>query len=763
MKQFYFFLLLLFFISSASAQSSELDELTLPVLRQKLSESKNDTNRVKLQLALGHLMFFKPNKGAKDIDSAKNFAAQASTLSYRLKYDFGIINSMLLSAEAFYNSDDRKMGLKIAQNALAFSQNHHNNDGQARSYHMIARYYRVSDPLEIQNRMLYINKAISIFRKERNILWLSFLLTVNADSLFQVEKNTEGLKLLFEALNLGKGVSRRTVEGIYRNIGRISFKLGDYTNSLKYNLLALETAKEVNDTTSQRGAINHVIASTYIEMRQYHKAIPYSVEVLTMARRYGEHRFVILESAALALEYTRTNQPGKAFAVLNEMKNMAVNDLDRLSVAVEYINNLIYAKRFGEAALYVQQLTSLLPKISPANTQELMGAYNALASYYSATGYVKQAYRYTELYATMAHKQNFAASARTAEYRYYELLFLKKGNKKSAIEHFLKEKEIKDSIDNVAKAYQIFLLNIENEALEKNKHIDSLSRNALLIETKIKRNQLLQKVTIGGTALLLVITALIYSRYRLKQRSNALLLQQKYEIDQKNAVLQKLVADKNKLLEDKDELLSEKDLLLKEVNHRVKNNLQIVMSLLESQSTQVHNKWAQEVIIESQHRVQSIAFIHDQLYNSDKVSEINVLPYITQLLRSLDGSLNKKRDKVKITLDADELWLDVAQAIPVGIILNELVTNALKYAYPDNRSGAINVSLKQNGQRAILQVSDDGAGSSVDLGFDMADSLGISLVKGLNAQLKGILLFTYKTGVTVKIDFPIEKTATVRD
>lgn len=107
---------------STLAQSSNLDELPLPILRQKLATSKNDTNKVKLQLALGHLMFFKPTGGVKDIDSAAKFANQASVLSYRLKYDFGIINSMLLSAESFYYRDDRRTGLKIAQNALAVSK-----------------------------------------------------------------------------------------------------------------------------------------------------------------------------------------------------------------------------------------------------------------------------------------------------------------------------------------------------------------------------------------------------------------------------------------------------------------------------------------------------------------------------------------------------------------------------------------------------------------------------------------------------------------
>lgn len=735
---------------STLAQSSNLDELPLPILRQKLATSKNDTNKVKLQLALGHLMFFKPTGGVKDIDSAAKFANQASVLSYRLKYDFGIINSMLLSAESFYYRDDRRTGLKIAQNALAFAQIHNNSDGEARSYHLIAQYYPISDPASLQQRILYINKAIEIFRTNRNYLWLSFLLTANADLLFQADRITEGLRSLFEALNLGKNVSRRTVEGIYRNIGRISFKLGDYTNALKYNLLALETAKEVNDTTLQLTGINHIIASTYIKMQEYRRAIPYSIDVLSMAKRYHDHRVVILESSALALEYTRTNQPDKAFAVLNEMKSHAVGDLDNLSVAMTFVNNLIYAKRFGEADGYVRQLKSLLPKISSANIQELTDAYNALASYYSATGNVKQAYRYTELYATLAHKQNFAAGVRTAEYRYYELLSLK-GDKKSAMEHFLKEKKIKDSIDDIAKTYQISLLHIENEALEKNKHIDSLTREALLSDAKLKRNQLIQKVTVGGTVLLLIITALIYNQYWLKQRSNAQLLQQKSEIDQQNLSLKHLVADKN-------QLLGEKDLLLKEVNHRVKNNLQIVMSLLASQSVYLSVESANQAILESQNRVRSIALIHDQLYKTDNVTEINLLMYIEELIQSLDSSLNHRTNKIVIEYDVDDITLDVSQAIPVGIILNEMVTNAMKYAFPDDQPGTIAIRVKRAGSFLEVQISDNGVGLPADFELSSADSLGITLLEGLTEQLEGSFRIENNQGLTVFLKFPVKIT-----
>lgn len=751
-------LLCVFFFQIATpilAQTSNLDELPMPVLRQRLALSKEDTTKVQLQLALGHLMFHKPTRGEKETDSAINFATQAAVLSRGLNYHFGIINAMLLRAEAFNHQNEGKMALEIAKKALNFSQMHKNSDGEARSYHLIAQYYSTSDPVQLATRITYINKAIAIFRKNGNILWLSFLLTANANLLFQAERTTEGLRLLFEALNLGKGVSRRTVEGIYWNIGRTSFKLGDYDNALKYNLLALKTAHEVNDTTLQVCVINHLVASTYIKKQDYAQAIPYSKEVLRMGKLYNDRGFVNSAYSSLALAYAHTNNIAKALSMLREMKNLASGELETLAVNVEFLNTLIYAKQLEPAGEYAREIKKMLQGISPDHLKELMDAYNSLASYYSEKGQVKQAYHYTELYATMAHKLNYIAGIRTAEYRYYKLVSLK-GDMKSALDHFLKEQKIKDSIDNIAKAYQISLLHVENETLEKNRHIDSLTRNAQINDSKLKRNQLIQQVTFGGFAMLLIITGLIYSRYRLKQRNNALLTRQKAEIDQKNTDLQQLVIDKSGLLEDKDKLLIEKDLLLKEVNHRVKNNLQIVMNLLQSQSVYMSNEGAQQAILESQNRVQSIALIHDQLYKTEHISEINLSAYIKELIHSLNGSLNQRINHIDIEWDIDDIDIDVSQAIPLGIILNETVTNALKYAFPDSQAGKITILVKRIGTWIEMQISDNGIGLPADFNISSTSTMGLTLLKGLTGQLKGTFSVNNSNGLTITIKFPVE-------
>jgi two-component system, sensor histidine kinase PdtaS len=748
MKKCQLFILLLFIVKSSLAQTSNLDELPLPLLRQRLSISTNDTNTVKLQLALGHLMLLKGKVGQRDIDSAIKFSVQAAALSRKLNYQFGIINAMLLSTETFYYQEDREKGLVIAQNALAFSKLHNNSDGEARSYYLIARYYPISDSVSLQRRIYYFNKAIAIFRKDGNNQWHSFLLTNNADMLFQAGRNSEGLELLFEALNLGKGISRRTVEGIYWNIGRVSMHIGDYTNALKYDLLAIKIAKEVNDTTMQLGWIKHLVASTYIRVGDYKRAIPYSIEVLRTAKRFNYPYYINLESSTLAFEYIHTNRLSEALTILNEMKSKANTDLDKLCVSVDFLYSLIYAKQLSEAGQYVQEVKKILPIIPQNNVAIIMNAYNSLAYYYSETNQTKLVYHYSDLYAALAYKLSYIDDIMVAEERYYKLVIINR-NPKSGIGHFIKDQEFRDSVYNKVRAYQTFLLDMENETLAKNRNIDSLKLNTQIEEIKLRRNQLIQKVTILGAAMLLIITGLIYSRYRLKQRSNALLTMQKEEIDNKNIALQQLIIDKNELLKDKDELLSEKDLLFKEVNHRVKNNLQSVMLLLENQASTLDGE-AFDAVNTSRHRIYAMSLIHDRLIECSKLKSIDMSLFLPQLVEHIKDSFHGAT-QVNIRISVEELVIDISLALPLALILNEAVTNAFKYAFPNRKNCEVCISFRMVKNKIRLEISDNGIGMRNGEKIKKGGGMGIRLMRGLCNDIDAKIRLEYSEGTKITV------------
>ena len=755
MKNAFLCLFLLLITIPTLAQDSYLEELSLPELKNRLALSKGDTDRIHIELALGRAMILKSGSGNKQADSALSFANDAKKLSQKLKYNDGTIDAMILYALCINKKGKTDEGFRLAQQVLKYSRKVKNSRGVAESHILMGNHFDIYTTDGLLKRISYDSIAIAIFKKERLLFRLSSLLKDYAELLLLAERKTDAVRVLFEALNVAKSIGYKQVHRVYWLLGRTSNEMGDFPNAIKFNLLAIKTAKEVQDKTLQLCSIYYTMAVTCNNMNDFSRAIPYSLLALEIAKRHNNQDYVGTVSMVLATAYTRTQRLGKALILLNQIQNHAQNVLDSIDVTNGFIYNLTYAGKYKTAERYTKQVRILLTKISPENYDQVRGTYGVLAQYYLRTKQYASAQYYNDRYAEIVKRINSASGILKTEQRYYELDSVR-GNFRSAIDHHLLAQKIKDSIDNVTKAYQVSLLHIENETEQRNNDIETLKKQAELKNSQLKRTQLFQKAIISGSILLFIITALLYSRYRLKQRSNALLLKQKSEIDQQNISLQRLVSDKSQLLQDKDRLLFEKDLLLKEVNHRVKNNLQIVMNLLQSQSVYMSNEGAQQAILESQNRVRSIALIHDQLYKTERITEINLSTYFNELIQSLNGSLNQKENNITLEWAIDDISLDVSQAIPVGIILNEIVTNAMKYAFPDNQAGKISVLVKKTGTSIEMQISDNGVGLPADFSFANTTTLGITLLKGLTAQLKGTFSVENYEGLTIALRFPIE-------
>jgi two-component sensor histidine kinase len=282
-------------------------------------------------------------------------------------------------------------------------------------------------------------------------------------------------------------------------------------------------------------------------------------------------------------------------------------------------------------------------------------------------------------------------------------------------------------------------LQIQYETEKKDKNIQLLTEQDLLQRAKIEQSEFVQKIILGGTILLVIILSLLYNGFRLKQRINKKLESQQKEIYEKNKSLQ--------------HLLDEKEWLLKEIHHRVKNNLQTVMSLLSSQSAYLQNDAALTAIQDSQHRVHAMSLIHQKLYNSDDVSNIDMPAYIRELIEYMRDCFNTGQ-RIRFEINIVPLELDVSQAVPLGLILNEAITNAIKYAFPNDREGIINILLEHilNNQY-LLTISDNGVGMPVHSDEKRAGSLGLSLIKGLSEDLDGSFTLEHQNGTVLKILF----------
>jgi two-component sensor histidine kinase len=202
--------------------------------------------------------------------------------------------------------------------------------------------------------------------------------------------------------------------------------------------------------------------------------------------------------------------------------------------------------------------------------------------------------------------------------------------------------------------------------------------------------------------------------------------------------------------------LKERETLLKEIHHRVKNNMQIMSSLLSLQAAQSTGPDTIEALNESQRRIRSMALIHEKLYRSGSLAEIDFGDYIKSLVDELLRMYNVPLGVITITTDIENVQLGVDTAIPCALIINELVSNSLKYAFPDGRTGSITVALQRANGAYMLTIADDGVGIPADVDFRTTDSLGMQLVVTLVNQLEGTIELNRENGTAFVISFHVD-------
>ena len=201
------------------------------------------------------------------------------------------------------------------------------------------------------------------------------------------------------------------------------------------------------------------------------------------------------------------------------------------------------------------------------------------------------------------------------------------------------------------------------------------------------------------------------------------------------------------------ESLAEKEILLKEVHHRVKNNMQVITSILNLQSAYITDEAALQMLQESQERIKSMSLVHESLYQSKFLSEVNFSEYVTNISKNLYHSYLRPQGGISLDFDLDDVYLNLDTSIPCGLILNELISNAMKYAFIGRKEGAIKVGMKIRQDRLVMTVTDDGVGLPEGFVVEESDSLGLQLVSTLVMQIGGNLSIQRSNPTMFTIDF----------
>ncbi|MBU4608513.1 MAG: sensor histidine kinase, partial [Methanobacterium sp.] len=199
--------------------------------------------------------------------------------------------------------------------------------------------------------------------------------------------------------------------------------------------------------------------------------------------------------------------------------------------------------------------------------------------------------------------------------------------------------------------------------------------------------------------------------------------------------------------------LKEKEIMLREIHHRVKNNLQIISSLLNLQTNYVKDEEARDLFKESQNRIKSMSMIHESLYQSRDLTQVDFSIYISRLSSELFSSYGVNFNQIRLESDVEKINLDVNTAIPCGLIINELLSNAIKYAFP-HQEGVIKINFMKKADLYVLEVSDNGVGLPDDIDFTQTKSLGLRLVNSLVDQLDGTIHLDKTNGTCFIMEFP---------
>ena len=239
---------------------------------------------------------------------------------------------------------------------------------------------------------------------------------------------------------------------------------------------------------------------------------------------------------------------------------------------------------------------------------------------------------------------------------------------------------------------------------------------------------------------------------------NYLIVAQKYNLDRAAVSVWIDITDRHQAQEQLKASLQEKEVLLKEVHHRVKNNLQIICSLLKLQSGSIKDEAARSLFNDSYNRVRSMALIHENLYQSSDLAKIDLANYINNLVANLSHSYSVFLSNINFQVEVEDIWLDVDTAIPCGLIINELVSNSIKYAFKNPAEGKININFSKANNEFCLIVKDNGVGLPPELDIKRTNSLGLKLVYNLAKQLRGRINFKNLNGTYFEIKFSDKNT-----
>ncbi len=539
-----------------------------------------------------------------------------------------------------------------------------------------------------------------------------------------LDKATEVLE---EALTVFDTQENDAPKGSIRNgLGLIYQAQGDYQSAMKVFLEAQGYFEKLDHEVGQAIIINN-IGRVYHDQKNYNNAITNYKEYLKRSKKIGNGNSIANALNNIGVAFMDEGQLDSALFYL-EKSIAKKEELDIRSTLATSLNNIgKIANLKGnhqEAINYSKQALVLAREFENKKDQayilqELAKSYQNLSDNITAKSFFQQALNLAESMGNVQLQYNSNEGL-------YEILKTK--NSEKALKHLAAAYELKDSILNIQNTEALTTMRLEND-FEKIELVTQQKITTLELQEELQSTRLSNQrnIIIGLVLVLGLFGFLLFQIFR-----------QKNKIEDQNQVIQKS--------------LKEKDTLLREIHHRVKNNLQVISSLLSIQSRNLTDQVAVDALNEGRSRVQTMSLIHQDLYQQDQLTGINFQKYFQQLIHNLFTTYNISEENIEIIAEIDDLNLDVDTVIPIGLILNELITNSLKYAF-NKGEGKIHVILKEEKNTLLLEVKDNGIGIQKMENISENNSYGFELIHALVDKLDGELNISNNDGTQVRAIF----------
>jgi two-component sensor histidine kinase len=687
---------------------------------------------------LDALMTLCKNYSMTDLSKANEYGKEALAIANKLKDDRNKKEILKDLIKCGLTLNEYDYGIQLMQEGLAISDATVDKKSKCDFLYLAGMLYRKKENDSLVtlnfNNALALSKEITYPEGEGFALRGLGLLY---EKLAEKEKSR---KYLTDALQIAQKTNNSDLAvATLLNLGSSWLIEGDHQKALDYYIQAAKKAEEAGNLNKITEAYGNM-AIVYKDIGDKQKAIETNLKALELCKKTKNKTIEALQYDNLAACYNELGkyEPAMKYARMGLTTRQEINDPKLICYSLITIANIYKGKGdFTNALDYYSRGLAIGEKISHI---VLVGRTNIqIGDVLLQMNKPAEAKKHLFTSLSILNKAG-TLKPQISAYKLLAEACLKLNEKDSAYYYLQKHIVVKDSVVEEERNKAISKMEVQFETKEKESQIKFLEKESGLQASLLKKNRQLKTWYLIGLVLFCVLAFLFYNRSRLKQKNNTLLLLKNKEIEEKNTLIEKS--------------LIEKETLLREIHHRVKNNLQIISSLLNIQSEHIQDENVLSSIQEGQSRVQAMSLIHQNLYQSDHLNNVDIQNYVQQLVVYLSNMFAGDSKNIQVNVDAPDINFDIDTAIPLGLIINELVSNAYKYAFEKHGPGKINISIKpRSGEDYELEIRDDGKGIPPDTNPDKSHSLGLKLVRILSRQLRGTFSFKSEKGAVFLVKF----------